>query len=339
MERWQVSQWGLEHLELSHCPEPVLGPGEVKLRLQAASLNYRDLLVVEGRYNPNFPRPLIPCSDGFGQIVELGEGVEKSLLKRFALSTFCPQWRSGPPGAETLRQTLGGPLPGMLQQYRVFRPEELLILEEPAALTAAEWSTLPCAGVTAWHCLAQAGLQAGHTVLLIGTGGVSLFGLQIAKMFGARVLLLSSSPEKRSRAKEMGADAVGDYAGDPQWSAWVLNQTEGQGVDIVLETGGAGTLAQSIRSVKVGGHISLVGVLAGHELDFSILSLMMKAVTLQGVVVGHHGHLRELTAALLQNMVRPVVDKSFPWSEVPGAFAALRGGGHFGKLTVDFPVE
>ena len=207
-ESWQVAEWGLTQLKKVEweCPEP--SAGEVQVAFQAASLNYRDLLVVEGKYNPKFPRPLVPCSDGFGSVVAVGPGVDESLLKKSVMTNFCPDWCSGEPREKVLRRTLGGPLQGALQQRRNFAPSEILWLDEPAALTPGEWATLPCAGVTAWNCLS--GLKPGQTVLLIGTGGVSLFGLQIAKMHGARVLILSSSAEKRQWAKEMGADAVSD---------------------------------------------------------------------------------------------------------------------------------
>lgn len=306
------------------------------MALDSVSLNYRDLLVVKGQYNPKFPRPLVPCSDGFGRIVDVGQGVDQALLKRSVLTLFCPQWQAGEPNAQVLRQTLGGPHDGLLQKHRLFSLQELVLLSEPSALTPAEWATLPCAGVTAWNCLIdQARLQAGQSVLLIGTGGVSLFGLQIAKMIGARVLLLSSSNEKRERATEMGADAVEDYKAIPKWSNWVLEQTQGRGVDVVLETGGAGTLSQSLRSVKIGGHISLIGVLSGHQEPLNILPLVMKAVKVQGAVVGHRQHAEDLIAAYLQNMLRPVVHRSFSWQQTPQAFEELASGRQFGKITID----
>lgn len=337
MQAWMVDRWGLEHLQCGEIPTPSPGPGEVTVEFQAASLNYRDLLVVEGRYNPKFPLPLAPCSDGFGQIVEVGNGVERSLLGRHVLTHFCPLWRSGEPEAELLRATLGGPLPGVLQQYRNFRPEELHLVSEPAALTPGEWSTLPCAGVTAWHCLSRARLKPGQTLLLLGTGGVSLFALQIGRMFGARVLLLSSSLAKRERAKELGADAVSDYNLEA-WGRWALEKTDGRGVDLVMETGGAKTLPQSLTAVRVGGQIALLGVLSGHQAPLNIMPLVMKSVTVQGVVVGHHAHQRALANAYLQSMQRPVVGQSFAWQEVPQAFRLLESGRAFGNIVVEFPA-
>lgn len=337
--QWSVASWGLEHLDLHQVPPPAPAPGEVVLRFHAASLNYRDLLVLQGAYNPKFPLPLIPGSDGFGQIVDLGQGVERHHLGRFALTCLAPQWKSGEPVAETLRQTLGGPRPGVLTEYQSFRLDDLVLLDEPSALTPQEWAALPCAGVTAWNCLVDhARLEPGQTVLLLGTGGVSLFGLQIARMLGARVLLLSSSAQKRERALELGADAVGDYRAPLPWSDWVLRETEGQGVDVVLETGGSGTLAQSIRSTKIGGHISLIGVLSGSQEPLNILPLMMKALRVQGVVVGHQDHLRRLVRAYLQSYTRPVVDSSFPLRELPAALHRLQSGAHFGKVTITYPA-
>lgn len=340
MKAWSVSQWGLDNLTLVEMEKPTPGPGEVLVRFQAASLNYRDLLVVNGHYNPRFPLPLVPGSDGFGQIVETGPGVDESLRKRYALTVFAPGWRDGPPNPAQLRQTLGGPLAGVFQEYRSFRADQVLVLEEPSALTPQEWCTLPCAGVTAWTGLVEHGaLQPGQTVVLIGTGGVSIFGLQIAKMMGARVLLLSSSDEKQERALEMGADEVTCYKDNPQWGKWVLEQTGGQGADLILETGGAGTLAQSLKGVKVGGRVSLIGVLSGSQEKLNILPLLMKAVQVNGIVVGHRRHLQELVTAFVQNGTRPVVDRILPFQDLPQAFAELSEGSHYGKIALDFPQD
>lgn len=340
MLSWSVAEWGVEHLQVEHLPIPEPGPGQVLLQFHAASLNYRDLLMVKGLYNPRYPRPLVPGSDGYGQIVGIGPGVSAELFHRYALTTFAPAWRSGPPDSRTLRQTLGGPLPGTLCEFRLFDLEELILIDEPSALTPTEWATLPCAGVTAWSALMDdARLQPGQTVVLIGTGGVSLFGLQIAKMVGARALMLSSSAEKRELAKSLGADAVADYRERPDWGDWVLEQTGGHGADVVLETGGAGTLPQSLKAVKLGGHIALIGVLAGAKEPMNIMPLLMKAVRVQGVVVGHQEHLRQLIRAYLQSYTRPVVDSVFHFEAVPEAFARLASGSQFGKVTLEYSVE
>lgn len=340
MLEWSVAEWGLENLQAEHKPIPEPGHGQVLVRFHAASLNYRDLLVVQGHYNPKFPRPLVPGSDGYGQIVKLGGGVAAELFHRFALTTLSPDWRGGDPDPVALRNSLGGPQAGVLSEYRLFRPEELVLIDEPSALTPQEWATLPCAGVTAWNCLIDhAQLKAGQTVVLLGTGGVSLFGLQIARMSGARVLLLSSSPEKRERALQMGADAVACYQSRPNWGDWVLEETAGRGADVILETGGAGTLAQSLRAVKVGGHVSLIGVLSGAQDRLNILPLVMKAVTVQGVVVGHQEHLRQLVRAYLQSFTRPVIDKAYAFEALPEAMAHLASGRQFGKIVIEYPVE
>lgn len=340
MLEWSVAEWGVENLQAEHVPVPEPGPGEVLVRFHAASLNFRDLLVVEGNYNPKFPRPLVPGSDGYGQIVALGSGVAAELFHRYVLTTLSPNWRAGAPEPSALRSSLGGPLAGVLCEYRTFSPEQLVFIDEPTALTPGEWATLPCAGVTAWNCLIDdAKLQPGQTVVLIGTGGVSLFGLQIARMMGARVLLLSSSPDKRERALQMGADAVADYTTREDWGNWVLEETAGRGADVILETGGAGTLAQSLRAVKVGGHVSLVGVLSGSQQPLNILPLVMKAVTVRGVVVGHQDHLRQLIRAYLQTFTRPVIDMAFALEALPEAMAHLASGRQFGKIVIEYPVE
>ncbi len=335
-----MAEWGLENLQAEHLPIPEPGHGQVLLQFQAASLNYRDLLMIQGLYNPKYPRPLVPGSDGYGRVVGTGHGVPAELFHRYALTSFAPAWRSGPPDARTLRQTLGGPLPGTLCEFRVFDVDDLVFIDEPSALTPTEWATLPCAGVTAWSALIDdARLQPGQTVVLIGTGGVSLFGLQIAKIMGARVLVLSSSAEKRQRATALGADAVADYRERPDWGDWVLEQTGGQGADVILETGGAGTLPQSLKAVKLGGHISLIGVLAGAKEPLNIMPLLMKAVRVQGVVVGHQGHLRQLIRAYLQSYTRPVIDSVFHFEAVPEAFAKLASGSQFGKVALEYSVD
>jgi NADPH:quinone reductase-like Zn-dependent oxidoreductase len=340
MLEWSVAEWGLENLQANHVEIPEPGHGQVLVRFHAASLNYRDLLVVRGAYNPKFPRPLVPASDGYGQIVKLGGGVAAELFHRFALTTLAPGWKAGEPDPKTLRNTLGGPQRGVLSEFRIFRPEELVLVDEPSALTAGEWATLPCAGVTAWTCLIDhAGLKPGQTVVLIGTGGVSTFGMQIARMVGARVLVLSSSEEKRERARQLGADAVADYKKRHDWGDWVVEQTGGRGADVILETGGAGTLAQSLRAVKVGGHISMIGILAGTQEKLNVLPLMMKAVKVQGVVVGHQDHLRQLVHAYLQSFTRPVVDRAFAFEALPEALAYLASGKQFGKIVIEYPVD
>lgn len=338
--RWSVSSWGTENLEFLETALPAAGPGEVLVQFTTASLNYRDLLVVRGHYNPKFPLPLVPGSDAFGEIVATGPGTDESLLHRRVLTVFAPRWRSGSPDHETLRDTLGGPRQGVFQNRKSFLPSDLLVLDNPSALTPTQWSTLPCAGVTAWAGLVDhAKLKPGQTVVLIGTGGVSIFGLQIAKMLGARVLLLSSSAEKRARALEMGADEVADYRSQPNWSDWVLELTKGRGADVVLETGGAGTLAQSIRAVKVGGHISLIGVLAGFKESLNLLPLLMKAITVRSVVVGHRNHLKDLVDAYLQSGLGPVVDRTFSLSSLPEALQRLATGQHFGKICLEMQSE
>jgi NADPH:quinone reductase-like Zn-dependent oxidoreductase len=340
MLSWSVAEWGLENLQGEHLPIPEPDAGQVLVRFHAASLNYRDLLVVKGHYNPRFPRPLIPGSDAYGQIVQLGPGVPAELFQRFVLTTFAPDWTSGAPHPRSLRNTLGGPQPGVLSEYRLFRPQELLVVDEPSALTPNEWATLPCAGVTAWAGLMEdARLQPGQTVVLIGTGGVALFGLQIARMVGARILLLSSSAEKRQRALQLGAAAVADYRARPEWGQWVLEQTGGRGADVVLETGGAGTLAQSLKAVKVGGHVSLIGVLSGTQEKLNLLPLLMKAIKVQGVVVGHQDHLRQLIRAYLQSFTRPILDMAYALEAVPEAMRRLESGQQFGKVVLEFPVE
>lgn len=338
MRAWSIPRWGVESLELVEQPRPRPGINEVLVRFEAISLNYRDYLVIEGSYNPKFPLPLIAGSDAFGQIVEVGEKVSPALEERFVVTTFAPRWHSGPPDRRHLRQVLGGPLPGVFVEYRTFDAEELFLVDDPSLLLPAEWATFPCAGVTAWAALIDhAGLQPGHTVLLLGTGGVSLFGLQIARMTGAKVLVVTSGRDKIEQVKLFGADDAVDRNEREDWDSWVLEATQGKGVDVVLETGGAGTLKRSLRAVKVGGHIALIGVLAGHLLRLNILPFVMKAVKVQGVVVGHHLHLQNLVQAFVGAKIHPIVDTVYPFSDLPIALTHLTQGRHLGKIGLSLP--
>ena len=338
MRAWVLEEWGLDNLKEVDLPELKLKADEIKVAFQAASLNYRDILVAQGLYNPKFNRPLVPCSDAYGEIIEVGSALSPTLIGRKVLTLFAPNWQAGPPNRSVLKETMGGPRQGVLQEYQNLKLDELVLLDTAERYTPHEWATFPCAGVTAWNCLIeQAKLSAGHSVLFLGTGGVSLFGLQIAKLIGAKSLLLSSSPSKQQHALDMGAQAVENYKNNPKWSDWVLEQTQGQGVDVVLETGGAGTLEQSVRSAKVGGHISLIGVLGGHQKPLNILPIIMKALKIQGAVVGNRQHSQNLVRAFSESSLKPVIHKTFSWDRVPQAFQELQRGHHLGKITVSFP--
>ncbi len=277
--------FGLDNLALVERPDPRPGAGQVLVRLRAASLNFRDLLTVEGKYNPKQKLPLIPGSDGAGEVVAAGEGVTRVKPGDRVCTLFAQRWIAGRPTRERLRSTLGGPLDGVLAELAVFDQEGLV--HTPGHLSDEEAATLPCAAVTAWNALVtEGGITAGETVLVQGTGGVSLFALQLGKLLGARVIVTSSRDEKLARVRELGADETINYREVPDWGAKAKELTGGAGVDHVVEVGGAGTLQQSLQAVRFGGTISLIGNLAGSKVEVLLPQIFMQKVRLQGILVG-----------------------------------------------------
>jgi NADPH:quinone reductase-like Zn-dependent oxidoreductase len=299
--------------------------------MSAASLNYRDLATItlgQARL------PLVPCSDGCGRIEAVGAGVRRVAPGDRAAPLFFQGWISGDPRPELLGTALGGPLDGTLQEYMLL--SEQGVARVPAHLTDQEVATLPCAALTAWRALVVEGsLRAGDTVLVQGTGGVSIFALQFAKAHGARVIATSSSDAKLERAKALGADHLINYTRTPEWSKPVLDLTEGRGVDHVIEVGGANTLGESLRSVRLGGHICLIGVLSGYTQELSIPEMFRTNARIQGVTVGNRDHFDDMCRAIAVNGIRPVVDRAFTLEESPEAFRLMQAGGHFGKIVID----
>jgi NADPH:quinone reductase-like Zn-dependent oxidoreductase len=325
--------FGLDNLALVERPDPRPGFGQVLVRLRAASLNYRDLLTVEGKYNPRQKLPLIPCSDGAGEVVEVGEGVTRFQPGDRVCTVFAQKWIAGRPTRDRVRSTLGGPLDGTLAELAVFDQEGLVKTPEP--LTDEEASTLPCAAVTAWSALVtEGGVTAGDTVLVQGTGGVSLFALQIAKLLGARVIATSSRDEKLARVREMGADETINYREVPDWGTRAKELTGGVGVDHVVEVGGAGTLQQSLQSVRFGGTISLIGNLAGTKSELLLTHVFMQRIRVQGILVGDRESFEAMNRAIALHGMRPVVDRVFPLDEARAAFAHMGAGEHLGKIVI-----
>ena len=325
--------FGLDNLALVERPEPRPGPGEALVRLRAAALNYRDLLTAQGKYNPKQKLPLIPCSDGAGEVVEVGEGVTRVAPGDRVSPIFAQRWIAGVPTREKLRSTLGGPLDGTLAELAVFDQEGLV--KVPEHLSDEEAATLPCAAVTAWSALVtEGGMTAGDTVLVQGTGGVSLFALQIAKLLGARVIATSSRDDKLARARELGADEGINYRDVPEWGARAKELTGGAGVDHVVEVGGAGTLQQSLRAVRVGGTISLIGNLAGTKSELLLTQIFMQKIRVNGILVGHRESFEAMNRALALHRLRPVIDRVFPLEETRGAFDHMAAGEHFGKIVI-----
>ncbi len=327
-------EFGLENLRVVDRPDPEPGPGQLKLKMRAVSLNYRDLLMVQGMYNPKQPLPLIPCSDGVGEVVEVGDEVDQEWVGRRVIPIFAQGWRSGEPTREKLKTALGGPLDGTLAEQMVVDVES--VVEAPQHLSDAQAATLPCAGVTAWNAVVeQGGVTAGDTVLTLGTGGVSTFAVKFGAMLGARVIVTSSSDDKLQQVLQLGADEGINYKADDTWDDTVRELTDGRGADLVVEVGGAGTLQKSIRAVRVGGQISLIGVLAGGEQPINIVPVLMQNIRIQGVIVGHREMFERMNRAIEHNEMVPVVDRVFGFDEVREAFERMIGGAHLGKICVE----
>ena len=329
-------RFGLDHLAMAERPMPQPGPGQVLVRMTAATLNYRDLLVVEGTYNPKLRLPMVPVSDGAGTVEAVGEGADRFRPGDRVVSVFFQGWLEGEPTTEKLATGLGANLDGVLCEHRVFDQSGLLPI--PYYLSAAEAAALPCAGVTAWSAIVRlGGVKPGDTVLVQGTGGVALFALQFAKLVGATVILTSSSDAKLARAKELGADHLINYRTEPDWSRPVRALTGGRGVDLVIEIGGAGTLEQSIRAVRVGGTIAMIGVVAGAAASAVPLPLVvMREVRMQGVTLGSRVDFEAMLRGITSARLHPVLDeRRFSFEEVPAAFDRMKAGRHFGKIVVE----
>ena len=334
MNTFEIASFGSGGLRRVVRPAPQIRPGQVLVQLKAASLNYRDLLMLEGTYNPKLALPVVPLSDGAGVVVAVGEGVTEFAPGHRVAACFVQGWLEGAPDRSVLRQTLGGPLDGMLTEMALLPERGLVAI--PDHLSYVEAATLPCAALTAWSALVTHGpVRAGDTVVVLGTGGVSVFAIQFARLLGARVIATSSSDEKLARAREIGAHELINYAKTPRWEREVFRLTNKQGADMVVEVGGAGTLEQSIRAVRPGGTVSLIGVLAGGARDLQLLPILMQNIRLQGVLVGHRAGFLAMNRAIAQHGLRPVVDRVFPFAEAPAAYAHLRSQAHVGKVVVE----
>lgn len=314
-------------------PVPVPGTGEVLLRVRAASLNYRDLLVADNVYGSAAER-LVPLSDGAGEVAALGPGVTGLTRGDRVAGAFYPDWIAGPVTAAARARALGATMDGMLAEH-VLLPAQAVI-PFPGHLSFEEAATLPCAGLTAWHALRLAGLRPGATVLLLGSGGVSVMALQFAKRLGLQVIQTSGSAAKRARLIELGADHVIDYRAEPDWDRRVLELTGGGGVDLVVEVGGPGTLQRSMRAARVGGDIVAVGFVAGGP-GIDPRPLISRAIRLTGITVGSVEMFGEMNRFIADTGLRPVIDRVLPMTRAAEGYALLRGAGHFGKIVFRIP--
>jgi NADPH:quinone reductase-like Zn-dependent oxidoreductase len=333
MRAIELHQFGVENLVRVERDAPQPGAHEVVVKFHAASLNYRDLMFVRGAYNPRATFPAVPLSDGAGEVVALGEGVTRWKIGDRVCPIFVQGWLEGRYNAEKARTTLGaGDLEGVLRDLGAF-PEQSLV-RIPDHLSYEEAATLPCAALTAWHALVEfCKIRPGETVLTLGTGGVSVFAVQFAKMHGARVIATSSSDEKLARVRELGADETVNYKTHADWEREILRLTGGAGVDHVVEVGGAGTLGKSVESSRIDGRIALIGVLAAGP-GFNPISLLMKRVGLQGIFVGSRQMFEDMNAAVSLNQLKPVIDRTFSFDEAADALRYMETGSHFGKIVI-----
>ncbi len=339
MNAYPVTQFGVEHLQRAELPNPAIAPEMVLIKVHAVSLNYRDLLMVKGLYNPKMALPRIPCSDGAGEIIAVGEGVTRVQVGDRVCGIFMQRWIHGPLTTEKSKAALGGDIDGMLSEYVLLHQNG--VVHFPDHLTYEEASTLPCAALTAWNALHHAGdpvspAQTGDTILIQGTGGVSLFALQFANLLGAKVIGTSSSEEKLARAYALGLNAGCNYRQRPDWSKWVAEITNGAGVDRVIEVGGAGTFGQSLRAARFGGVVAQIGILSGSATSESlaITPILHKQLRIQGIYVGSRAMFEEMNVAIAKAKLRPVLDRVFPLDQAREAFLHLQSASHFGKIVI-----
>ncbi|QSQ18927.1 NAD(P)-dependent alcohol dehydrogenase [Pyxidicoccus parkwayensis] len=314
-------------------PEPKPGPGQALVRIRAVSLNYRDLFIATGRYPGSRPPNLIPASDGAGEVVAVGAGVTRVKPGDRVAPTFFQTWTDGPRTPEKVANALGGSVDGVLAEYVTVDAEGLVHL--PEHLSFEDGATLPCAAVTAWNALVPAGgLKPGQTVLAQGTGGVSIFALQLARALGARVIITSSQDAKLERAKALGADSTVNYRQHPAWEQPVLQLTGGQGVDHVLEVGGAGTLPHSLAATRPGGHIHLIGMLSGGVAKPDPAVVESKKLSINNIYVGSRAMFEDMNRVITQHRLKPVIDRVFPFEEAREALRHMEAGAHFGKIVI-----
>ncbi|HEY3707324.1 MAG TPA: NAD(P)-dependent alcohol dehydrogenase [Terracidiphilus sp.] len=332
MRVWQISSFGIDSLEFVERPDPQPGPGQVVVRVHAISFNYRDLMMVKGVYNPKLKLPRIPCSDGAGEVVAVGSGVTLWRPGDRVAGIFMQHWMDGAPTPEKVKGALGGDMDGMLAEYVLL--SEFGLVAIPEHLSFQEAATLPCAAVTAWNALGAGDLKPGGTVLIQGTGGVSIFALQFARLRGAKVLGISSNSEKLNRAFDLGLDAGINYNDVPEWDRWAQEQT-GEGVDLVVEVGGLGTLPRSLRALRMGGTIAQIGVLTGVEPSeaLPLAAMLHKQARIQGIYVGSRQDFVEMNRAISLTQLRPV-GEDFPWTHAREVMAKMEEGSHFGKLVM-----
>jgi alcohol dehydrogenase len=335
MKAMVMEALGVENLRLKELPDPKPGPGQVLVRLRAASLNFRDVLALRGGYGSRQKTAgLIPLSDGAGEVVEVGAGVRRFKAGDRVVNTFFPGWLAGPPDERFLQQDLGGMEDGVACELRVFSEDAVLPI--PKTMSFVEAATLPCAAVTAWNAVRAHG-DAGpeHTVLTQGSGGVAIFALQFARAAGARVITISSAMQKLEKLQALGAQHGINYRDDAEWGKTARKITGGQGVDLVVETAGAETLKQSIRATRLGGMIAMIGMVSGTSAELNLPLVAMGSLRIHGIAVGNRQHLQQVLAACDTNKIAPVIDHVVPLADLADAVRYVESGKQFGKVCVE----
>lgn len=334
MRSIQLTAFGLDHLQLADLPTPHPRPNEVLVRMEAASLNYRDYLLASGKLYRAVHLPIVPISDGAGTVVEVGEAVTRFKPGDRVTTFYKSRWVGGHMRPEWEGAEIGGPGEGVMREFANF--DAYSLAPAPAYMNALQAATLPIAALTAWQALEQAHVTTGQTVLVLGTGGVSMFALQWAKLRGAKVILVSSSDEKLARGKALGADVGINYRTTPQWGGAVRDATGGVGVDAVVETVGASTFAQSLEAVRMHGFVAVVGFLGGGDLQVSLVPIILKRLHVQGISVASLEQHERMVAALEATRLQPVLDDVYGFGELRVAMEHLLAGRHFGKIGIDF---
>lgn len=334
MKRYEiVSATGFDGLKLTERPTPRPGPRQIVVRVRAASLNYRDIMIVSGGYMRGLPFPIVPLSDGAGEIAEIGAEVTRLKAGDRVAGIFFQRWLAGPVKPDIQEAALGGTADGMLTEYALLDAEGVVRI--PDHLSYAEAATLPCAALTAWHGLIEAGgLKAGDTVLLLGTGGVSVFGLQLARLAGAATVIISSSEEKLERARALGAGETINYRRNPDWQNRVGEVTGGRGVDHVLEVVGAATMARSLAALRVGGHVAIIGARAGQAGEIDRQLVLRKGLRITGINVGSRAMFEAMNRAITANRLHPAIHRTYPFTEAIAAYRDFAAASHFGKVVI-----
>ena len=329
----EIVKFGPDGLAVQEKEIPQPGAGQVLVRVRANSLNFRDLRVLQGFYDPKMKLPRVPLSDGAGEVVETGAGVSRVKTGDRVAGIFMQSWLAGEIDAAHGASALGGAIDGMLSEYVVLSEDGVVLI--PDYLSFEEAATLPCAAVTAWNALmVQSRVRPGETVLIQGTGGVSLFALAFARMAGARVIATSSSDEKLAKAEKMGVSAGVNYRTTPNWARQVKELTGGRGVDHIVEVGGSGTFQQSLHAVRVGGHIDMIGILSGVSSEIAVALILQKSIQVHGIYVGSREMFESMNRALTEHHLKPVIDRVFGLSEAAEALAYMESGAHFGKIVI-----